>query len=659
MTRFFPPAVAGHPEPQWIPGPDVIEDAQVTRFARFVAARTGMHLPDYQALWQWSVEDLPGFWRAVWDWFELGDAPATVLANDALPGSRWFPGATVNYIDRVVRQARADRPAIVALHEDESARELSWSELLTRTGALARSLRTLGVGPGDRVAGYLPDIAEAVIAFLATASIGAIWSVCGQDYSAQAALDRLGQLEPTVLITADGYRYAGRAHDKRDDIAALRAGLPTLRATVAVSRLGLTVRGALNWESVASMEWVGRGIDTVAVDFDHPLWVLYSSGTTGKPKGIVHGHGGVLLEHLKSLSLQSDIGPEDTFFWYTSPSWMMWNYQIAGLLVGATIVCYDGSPAHPGPDELWRLAAHTGTTVVGTSPGYLLACQKAGAEPRRDHDLSALRSVGVTGAALPPSSSLWVRDRVGDRVSVSSISGGTDVVSAFAGGARTVPVWPGELSAPCLGVALEAWDEHGCPVRGEVGELVITKPMPSMPLRFWNDPDGVRYREAYFDTYPGVWRHGDWITHTERGSVIVHGRSDSTLNRNGIRMGSADICQAVDTLPEIAEALVLGVEQPGGGYWMPLFVVLSDGAELTDEVRSRVNAAIRSELSSRHVPDEIIAAPGIPHTRTGKKLEVPLKKLFQGGDPAEVVARGAVDHPELLDWFAALRSQHS
>ncbi|MGW2663495.1 acetoacetate--CoA ligase [Nocardia tengchongensis] len=653
MTGILTPA-AGH-EPQWTPSPDVIEDARITRFARFVTARTGVQLPDYRALWQWSVDDLPGFWRAVWDWFELGEAPGVALADDSMPGARWFPGATVNYVDQVVRQARADRPAIVALHEESAPRELSWSELLTRTGALARSLRTLGVGPGDRVAGYLPDIAETVIAFLATASIGAIWSVCGQDYSAQAALDRLGQLEPAVLITADGYRYAGRVHDKRDEIAALRAGLPTLRVTVAVSRLGYTVPGALTWDSVASMEYVGCGIDTVAVDFDHPLWVLYSSGTTGKPKGILHGHGGVLLEHLKSLSLQSDIGPEDTFFWYASPSWMMWNYQVAGLLVGATIVCYDGSPAHPAPDGLWQLAARTRATVVGTSPGYLLACEKAGSVPGRDHDLSALRSVGVTGAALPPSSSLWVRDTVGEHVSVSSISGGTDVVSAFFGGVRTVPVWPGELSAPYLGVALDAWDEHGRPARRAVGELVITAPMPSMPLRFWNDPDGVRYREAYFDVYPGVWRHGDWITRTERGSVIVHGRSDSTLNRNGIRMGSADIYQAVSGLPEIAEALVLGIEQPGGGYWMPLFVVLAEGVELTDEVRHRVNTAIRSELSARHVPDEIIAAPGIPHTRTGKKLEVPLKKLFQGGDPAEVVARGAVDRPELLDWFAALR----
>ncbi|MFJ9743768.1 acetoacetate--CoA ligase, partial [Streptomyces sp. NPDC101166] len=382
-------------------------------------------------------------------------------------------------------------------------------------------------------------------------------------------------------------------------------------------------------------------------------WVLYSSGTTGKPKGIVHGHGGVLLEHLKAVALQSDIGPDDTFFWYTSPSWMMWNFQVAGLLVGATIVCYDGSPAAPTPDALWRLAARTRATVLGTSPGYVLACAKAGSVPRTDHDLSALRLVGITGSSLPPSSSLWLRDNVGERVPVASISGGTDVVSAFIGGVRTVPVWPGELSAPYLGVALDAWDEQGNPVRDEVGELVITKPMPSMPVSFWNDADGSRYRDAYFEMFPGVWRHGDWITITGHGSIVVHGRSDSTLNRQGIRMGSADIYQAVERIPEIAEALVIGAEQPDGGYWMPLFVVLTPGVELTDELRGRINATIRAEVSPRHVPDEIIAAPGIPHTRTGKKLEVPIKKLFQGAEAATVVAPTAVDVPELLDWYAA------
>ncbi|MCV7223845.1 acetoacetate--CoA ligase [Mycolicibacterium elephantis] len=626
---------------QWTPTEEDIAAARVTDFARFVKTRTGTLHEDYRSLWQWSVDDPAAFWAALWDYFELGDRPEVVLAAETMPGARWFPGARLNYVDQVIRNARTDRPAVLYVTEDGSITEVSWAELLGRTAAFAQRLRELGVTAGDRVVGYLPNIPEAIIAFLATASVGAIWSACGQDYSAKAALDRLGQLEPTVLVTADGYHFGGKFHDKSADIAAMQAGLPSLRATVMASELNSSTDA--------------DKLTTTAVDFDHPLWILFSSGTTGLPKGIVHGHGGVVLEHLKATALQCDLGPDDTFFWYTSPSWMMWNFLVAGLLVGTTIVCYAGSPNSPRPDGLWEIAARVRATLLGTSPGYVLGCAKAGAVPRTDHDLSALRSVGITGSSLPPSTSLWLRDNVGEHVQVSSISGGTDVVSAFIGGVRTVPVWPGELSAPYLGCALDAWDESGNPVRGEVGELVITKPMPSMPVGFWNDPDGSRYRSAYFDMFPGVWRHGDWITITERGSIIVHGRSDSTLNRHGIRMGSADIYQVVERIPEVAEALVIGVEQPDGGYWMPLFVVLADGAELSDELRDRIKTAIRTEVSPRHVPDEIIAAPGVPHTRTGKKLEVPIKKLFGGADPAKVVERSAVDDPALLDWYADLK----
>ncbi|MEV0062496.1 acetoacetate--CoA ligase [Nocardia sp. NPDC050718] len=639
--------------PQWVPGDPDIERARITDFARFVAARHGVEVADYRSLWQWSVDDLAGFWGAIWDYFDLGERATEILADTGMPGAQWFPGTRVNYVDQVVRQARTDRPAIVSVDETGAVTELSWAEMLGRTAGFAATLRELGVGPGDRVVGYLPNIAEAVIAFLATASIGAIWSACGQDYTATAALDRLGQLDPAVLVTCDGYRFGGKEHRKRAEISALRAALPGLRATVLVSRLGDTVDGALDWDVVTAA--ADRVPATEQVAFDHPLWVLYSSGTTGLPKGIVHGHGGVLLEHLKALALQSDLGRDDTFFWYTSPSWMMWNYQVAGLLVGATIVCYPGSPTAPAPDALWAIAARVRATVLGTSPGYVLACAKAESVPRRDHDLSALRLVGVTGSALPASSSLWLRDNVGDHVPVSSISGGTDIVSAFAGGARTVPVWPGELSAPYLGVALAAWDGAGRSVRDAVGELVVTAPMPSMPIRFWNDPDGSRYRAAYFDTYPGVWRHGDWITVTGRDSVVVHGRSDSTLNRHGIRMGSADVYQAVERLPEIVDSLVIGAEQPDGGYWMPLFVVLPHGAVLSEALRTRIVGIIRTEVSPRHVPDDIIAAPGVPRTRTGKKLEVPVKRILQGADPAQVLDPSTVDHPALLDWYAQIR----
>ncbi|MGV0603272.1 acetoacetate--CoA ligase [Mycolicibacterium sp. XJ1904] len=626
--------------PQWTPTEADVAGARVTDFTQFVQRRTGRNHPDYESLWQWSTDEPDEFWAALWDYFDLGDRPEKVRTSAEMPGAQWFPGVQLNYVDQVIRNARSDRPAIMYLPEGGDPVEVSWAELLGRTAAFAQTLRDLGVSAGDRVVGYLPNIPEAVIAFLATASIGAIWSACGQDYSAKAALDRLGQLEPTVLVTTDGYTYGGKFHDKAAEITALQKGLPTLRATV----MAPDMAGSSSKE-----------LTTTPVDFAHPLWILFSSGTTGLPKGIIHGHGGVLVEHLKAVSLQSDIGPDDIFFWYTSPSWMMWNFQVAGLLVGSTIVCYDGSPNAPRPDVLWEIAARVKATVLGTSPGYVLGCAKVGAVPRKEHDLSALRTVGITGSSLPPSSSLWLRDNVGEHVQVSSISGGTDVVSAFIGGVRTVPVWPGELSAPYLGCALDSWDESGKPVRNEVGELVVTKPMPSMPVGFWNDPDGSRYRAAYFEMFPGVWRHGDWITITDHGSVIVHGRSDSTLNRHGIRMGSADIYQAVERLPEVAEALIIGVDEQDGGYWMPLFVVLAEGAELTDEVRDRIKKTVREEVSPRHVPDEIIAAPGVPHTRTGKKLEVPIKKLFQGADAAKVVERSAVDDPDLLDWYVTQR----
>jgi acetoacetyl-CoA synthetase len=640
-------------DPQWTPTDRDIDAAQITAFTRFVEAASGRELGDYADLWRWSVDDLDGFWGSLWSYFGFEATPQKILADAKMPGAQWFPGVRLNYVDRIAKLADSDRVAIRTLSEDGTQAELTWRQLVAATAALARTLRELGVGPGDRVVGYLPDIPEAVIAFLATASISAVWSGCGQDYSASAALDRLGQLDPIVLVTADGYRYGGKSHSKSADITALRAGLPTVRAAVLVSRLatGESDGTWLAWDTAVAPR--GDQLTPTPVAFDHPLWILFSSGTTGKPKGIIHGHGGVVLEHLKALALQTDVNEEDTFFWYTSPSWMMWNYRNSALLVGATIVCYDGSPAYPRPDALWALAAETRTTVLGTSPGYVLNCIKADACPRRDFDLTDVRVVGITGAPLPATSAEFLGDSIGDHVRVSSTSGGTDVVSAFFGGVATVPVWPGELSAAYLGVAVEAWDESGRPVMGEMGELVITKPMPSMPVGFWNDPDGSRYRAAYFDHYLGVWRHGDWITITEHGSIVVHGRSDATLNRGGIRMGVADIYQVVEQIPEVSDALVIGAELPDGGYWMPLFVVLGEGHHLTDEMKKRIGATIRTELSPRHVPDDIIAAPGIPHTRTGKRLEVPIKRILQGADPAKVVAPTAIDNPELLAWYAS------
>ena len=653
MTEPHPPE-PHPPEPQWIPSAADIDVARITDFAQRVQERHHVTFEDYTGLWEWSVANLEQFWQMVWDYFGITSetAPTAVLSESGMPGAQWFPGATLNYVDQIARHASRDTAAIRYVREDGTRSQLTWSELSRQVGALAPTLRGSGVSSGDRVVGYLPNIPEAVVAFLATASIGAIWSACGQDYSASAALDRLGQLNPKVLITADGYLYGGKFRDKSEDVRMLRDGLATASTILVGERVA---EGSTDWATATAgdHEWA-----PAAVPFDHPLWVVFSSGTTGLPKGIVHSHGGVLLEHLKAVALQSDIGPDDTFFWYTSPSWMMWNFQVSGLLVGSTIVCADGNPGYPAPDALWSIAAEEGVTFLGTSPGYVLSCIKAGSHPAREHDLSALRAVGITGSSLPASSSMWLSDHVGADIPVFSISGGTDVVSAFAGGVRTMPVWPGELSVPYLGVALDSYDENGRPVLGDVGELVVTKPMPSMPVRFWNDPDGIRYRDAYFDTFPGIWRHGEWITRTERGSIVVHGRSDSTLNRNGIRMGSADIYQAVELLPEIVESLVLGVESEDGGYWMPLFVVLTEGTELDDALRQRINGVIREHASPRHVPDEIIAAPGIPHTRTGKKLEVPIKRIFQGGESAKSLDRSAVDVPELVDWYIERGRDH-
>ncbi|MET8471461.1 acetoacetate--CoA ligase [Streptomyces sp. NPDC006422] len=641
--------------PFFTPDPETAAASRIAEFAR----RQGIAPDDYAALHQWSVTDLEGFWGAVWEYFDIdADAPyEQVLADEVMPGARWFSGATLNYAHHALRNLTDDQVAIVALDETGSGYEVTGGQLRTQVASVAATLRDLGVGKGDRVVGYLPNAPHAIVAFLAAASLGAVWSVCGQDYAPQAAADRFAQLEPTVLVAADGYLFNGIAHDRRDAALELARALPTLKATLLVDHVGL------DWPAQADPSPVVPWRDATSrtakltctpVPFDHPLWVVFSSGTTGLPKGIVHGHGGVLLEHLKTLGLHSDLGPGERLLWYTTTHWMMWNLVASTLLTGATTCTYDGSPAPAArPGILWELAASHRVTVFGTSPQYLLGMAKFGITPSA-HDLSAVRAVGCTGSALPASAYPWVRDHVGGHVQLTSSSGGTDVVSGFAGSAPNTPIWSGELSAPHLGVALAAYDSEGRPVTDQVGELVVTRPMPSMPLHFWNDPDGTRYHDAYFSTYPGVWRHGDWITVTGHGSVIVHGRSDSTLNRNGVRLGSADIHDVVERLPEITEALIIGAEEPDGGYWMPLFVVLAAGATMDDPLREKIKEAIRTGASPRHVPDEILEVPGIPHTRTGKKLEVPVKRLLQGAPAKQVVNPAAVDNPDLIDHYARL-----
>ncbi|MBA5845957.1 acetoacetate--CoA ligase [Gordonia amicalis] len=652
------------------------DEPAMDRFRRLVEDRFGARTADYDELWSWSVRQPAQFWRALWEFFDLdalaaeplAEGDAAVLGDARMPGAQWFPGIRLNYVSQVLRHADLPGAAIVGLDEAGERSEIAWSELPGMVAALATTLREQGIGPGDVVAAYLPDIPEAVVAFLATASLGAIWSGCGQDYAPQGAASRLGQLHPKVLFSAAGYRYGGKDIDKRSDSAELASLLPELVAHITIGGDADTVSdgGPARIDYADALTTDAGDAEPVLVDFDHPLWILFSSGTTGRPKGIVHGHGGVVVEHLKAGALHGDLSSDDVFFWQTALSWMMWNYQVAGLLCGARIICYSGSPLYPDADRLWQIVADEKVTYFGTSPGQLQASRKAGLEPGRDHDLSRLRALGSTGSSLAADLFTWVDDHVKGGLPISSISGGTDIVSAFAGGSIGVPVVPGELSVRYLGVALQSWAPDGTPLVGEVGELVVTAPMPSMPVHFWDDPDGTRYRSAYFDhewegptAHPDgpVWRHGDWVTVTERGSLVIHGRSDATLNRYGIRMGSADIYEVVEALDEIAEAFVLGVDGPGGAYWMPLFVTLVPDAVLDDALTARIAAAVRDRLSKRHVPDEVIEAPGIPHTRTGKKLEVPVTAILAGRSEVNIDPK-SVDDYSLIDWYAEQGRAH-
>ncbi|XVQ06462.1 acetoacetate--CoA ligase [Spirillospora sp. CA-255316] len=638
-------------------------ESNLEDFQRWLRQVHGRDFAGYEELYSWSVADPAAFWSVLVEYFDVAvtGEREPALADEAMPGARWFPRLRLNYVEQVLRHCDQLGPAII--DESEAGgerRSITWAELRRQIGAVAGTFRNAGVGQGDVVVGYVPNVAEAMIAFLAAASLGAVWACCGQDFAAEAAAARLGQLNPTVLVTADGYRFAGKQIDKRDAVSRLVASLPSLKLTVVVPRLGLDLPatdgpGLMSWADASAADSEPQ---PVRVPFDHPLWVLFTSGTSGIPKGIVHGHGGVLLEHLKGLWLHWDMADREVFFWYTSPSWMLWNLQVGGLLIGATVVCYDGSPNWPAPEALWDVVRRNDVAVFGTSPAYLLQSEKAGLR-LGEQGFAALRVVGATGSVVHKSAFRWVSAQFAGRVALDSVAGGTDVASAFAGPVPTLPRWEGELTSPMLGVALDSWDDAGRSVRDSVGELVVTKPMPSMPLFFWNDPDGALYRAAYFETWPGVWKHGDWITITGRGSVVFHGRSDATLNRNGVRMGSADIYAAVERLPEVAEALVIGVESAGGGYWMPLFVALVPGAVLDDPLRARIVEVIRVGASPRHVPDEIRLVQGIPHTRTGKRLEVPIKRLLQGVALEDVLDLRAVDDPSLLMPFIHLaRERH-
>jgi acetoacetyl-CoA synthetase len=611
----------------------------------------------YDALWRWSVAEPEDFWRSIWDYFEVAadGAPKPVLASREMPGARWFPYVRLSYPEHVFRWRRDHDIAVWHASELRELSTWTWGELCEHTERVATGLRRLGVCRGDRVVAYLPNIPEAIAAFLACASLGAIWSSCSPDFGARAVADRFGQVEPKVLLAVDGYRYGGRDFDRRDVVAALSDELPGLEHTVVLPYLSAgDVTGATPWsELVAARE----PLAPVRVPFDHPLWVLYSSGTTGLPKAIVHGHGGVLLEQLKHQHLHLDAQAGDRVFWFTTTGWMMWNFLAGVLLTPAAIVLYDGNPGHPDLGTLWDLADRAGVTTFGTSAAFLASCRKAGMRPAAGRDLSRLTSVGSTGSPLAPEDFRWVYDELGEDTWLFSTSGGTDVCTAFVGGVPVLPVREGELQARALGADVQSWDNHGRPLIGQVGELVLPTPLPSMPVGFWDDPDGARYADAYFSTYPGVWRHGDWIEITKRGSAVIHGRSDATINRGGIRMGSSEIYRAVLAIDDVLEALVVDVPEPGGEGWMPLFVVLRDGVPLDEALTKRIARRIREDCSPRHVPNEVHAVAAIPRTLSGKVLEVPVKRILMGHDPDAVASRDSLANPDALDWFAQFARQ--
>ncbi|WP_089156684.1 acetoacetate--CoA ligase [Micromonospora sp. NBS 11-29] len=644
----------------WTPPADVRERSRIGDYLRWLAEHRGLEFADYDALWQWSVTDLDAFWRSIWDYFQVvaHTPPTATLGDRVMPGARWFPGATLNYAQNVLRMPGLgdDDPAVVAYGQTRAPETLTAAQLRERVRRVAAGLRRLGVGPGDRVAAYAPNIPETYVLLLATASLGAIFSSCAPEFGTRSVTDRWQQIEPTVLVAVDGYRYGDKPVDRRAEVAAIRAALPSLRHTVAIAYLdpdGPAPDGALAWAELAAE--TDEPLAFTPVPFDHPLYVLYSSGTTGLPKPIVHGHGGILLEHLKMLALHHDLGPADRFLWFTTTGWMMWNFLVSGPAVGAAIVLFDGNPGHPDLGALWRLAAETGTTYFGTSAPFLLACRKAGLVPREIADLSALRGLGSTGAPLPAEGFAWVYENVGDRLQLQSLSGGTDVCTGFVGGVPLLPVHAGEIACRALGAKVEARSADGSPVIGQLGELVITEPMPSMPVGFWNDPDGARYREAYFEVYPGVWRHGDWITVNERGGCVITGRSDATLNRGGVRLGTAEFYSVVEGLDEVVDSVVVHLEDDEGGAGeLLLFVVLADGLELDDELRRKICRELRTALSPRHVPDEIHQVRAVPRTLSAKKLEVPVKKILTGTPVDQAAAKGALANPESLTAFATL-----
>jgi acetoacetyl-CoA synthetase len=644
----------------WTPSADRLAASRLADYERWLQARTGRHFVGYQELWRWSVDDLDSFWSSIWQFFDVqaDGSPSPVLGERRMPGAQWFPNARLNYAEHVFRNATDARPAIVARNET-GVREVSWRELRDQVAALAATFRSLGIQPGDRVASYLPNQPETVAAFLACASIGAVWSSCAPDMGPSVVLDRLRQIEPKLLLASDSYRYNGKVHDREPVVTELLRELPCVRNVIHLPGPSAAER-PVGWRD--RMDWkeaVARPADLrfERVAFGHPLWIVYSSGTTGLPKAMVHGHGGIVLTHLKTMALQHDVRPGDRMMFLGSTGWIVWNLQVGALLVGATVVLYDGNPAWPDTSALWRFVDEQGVTLLGCGAAYLINCMKEKLRPRDFARFDRLRAINSTGSPLPIEAYLWVYDAVKPDLWLASISGGTDIASGFVACAPSLPVTAGEIQCRELGVAAYAFNEAGQPVVDEVCELVVTQPMPSMPLYFWNDPQGQRYRESYFESFEGVWRHGDWIRFTERGTAVIYGRSDSTINRFGIRMGTAEIYRVVEELPEVRDSLVVDLEYLGRPSFLALFVVLQPGDALDEAVKKKILTQIRTKASARHVPDAVYAIAEVPRTLTGKKMEVPVRKLLLGAAPDKVASPDAMANPASLAFFVQLARQ--
>jgi len=648
----------------WTPRPEFADNSGVARYMRWLAASRGVVAADYDALWRWSVSDIEGFWASIWDYFDVqSDAPYTrVLDGRTMPGCKWFEGSRVNYAEHLLRHEaqRAAQPVFHHLSETRALQQLSWSELGAQVRILATQLRALGVQPGDRVVSYMPNVPETAIAMMATVAIGAVWSSAAPEFGVKTVIERYAQIAPRILFAADGYRFGGKDFSREAELRRIVEALPSLQAVVWLPYLDPAATKPQLPQAPPLIPWAqlmkAPGVPRDAfryerVAHDHPLWVVFSSGTTGLPKAIVHSHVGALLEHLKLTHFHLNLGPDSVMFFYSTTGWMMWNLLLSALLTGSAAVLYDGNPAHPSPDFLWRLAADTGTTCFGASPTYVQMMEKAGLRPCEHFELSRLESIIVAGAPSTPETFAWFYRAVKQDLWVTSQSGGTELCSGFVGAVPTLPVYAGEIQTRMLGMDVHAWNDDGREVVDEVGELVVTRPFPSMPIYFWNDAEGRRYRESYFEVFPGVWRHGDFIKINARGGCYIYGRSDSTLNRYGVRIGTAEIYRAVEQVDEVADSLIVCCELPGGNFFMPLFVRLKPGATLDEALVRKINTRLREDGSPRHVPDRMYALDAIPYTLTGKKMEVPVRKLLMGWPLEKAASRDAMMNPEAIDWF--------